>query len=310
LIQPHRTVIERSQNAAHFRVAFMHTQRRQFRTIVQIVVSTVFSAASLAGAPVVDAHVRFGNDRAFVDGFSRPRVLADHVANYLVRIRGGAICTGTPIAGGTLVVTAAHCVLEADGDVAASRTVLRDGISYEPAAVLVNPQYHRSPRARLDAAVLVMSSAIPGAAATLADTFPAAGAATVAGFQPLDSDGSLLRGTRHDDRPRPKSASGPLIKIETGVAACVGTVAALEITDAEVTAPCGLIPGASGGGLFVGSHQHPILAGVISTVAHDLSYNGLAPLAAVHELLNYPSTYTYAMGPVPSVTSDLDTRRW
>src|SRR5262245_37314491 len=55
-----------------------------------------------------------------------PHSLQGGVADVIVRIRGGAVCSGTPIAGGRLVVTAAHCVLDRDGNVA-RRTVIRNG---------------------------------------------------------------------------------------------------------------------------------------------------------------------------------------
>ena len=132
-----------------------------------------------------------------------------------------------------------------------------------------------------------MSEVIPGAAAApTGEGLPATGLATVAGIQPLDSDGSLLRGTRYDNRPHPTAASGPVVEIDSSAAGCVGPAADLQISHARVKVRCGLIPGASGGGLFVGAIERPILAGVISTVAHDLSYNELVPVAEVHRLLD------------------------
>ena len=109
---------------------------------------------------------------AQVGAFSRPAVLNTRVADVLVRVRGGANCSGTPILGGTLVVTAAHCVIDDNGQVAASRTVVRDGESYKPAAVLVNRQYHDLRHVRLDAAVLVMSEAIPARQRISGSGFP------------------------------------------------------------------------------------------------------------------------------------------
>jgi hypothetical protein len=235
---------------------------------------------------------------------TRPHVLATEVADVVVRIRGGTTCTGTPITGTPLVVTAAHCVLVGD-HAPARRTVLRDGVKYNAVAVLVNADYHDSPGPRLDAAVLVMDQVIPGPSATLGDMFPAQESVTLAGFQPLDTDGSLLRGTRHDDRPHPKRATGGVVKIETAAAGCVHLVSELAITSTEVTVPCGLIPGASGGGLFADNNGELILVGVISTVADDLTYNGVTPLASVHELLNNPDQYTHTMTPAASKQSNL-----
>ena len=66
--------------------------------------------------------------------------------------------------------------------------------------------------------------------------------------------------------------------------------------------PCGLIPGASGGGLFVESNGELVLVGVISTVATNLTFNGVVPLAAVHELLANPVEYTHEMPVVATRT--------
>ena len=231
---------------------------------------------------------------------SRPHVLATGVADAIVRIRGGTRCTGTPITGTTFVVTAAHCVLIGD-HAAGSRTVLRDGVEYTAVSVLVNTEYNDSPGPRLDAAVLVMDQVIPGPSATLGDAFPTHGRVTLAGFQPLDTDGSLLRGTRYDNRPHPQGAVGGVVEIETAAAGCVHLVSELEITDTQVNVPCGLIPGSSGGGLFVEDNGELTLVGVISTVADDLTYNGVAPLAAVHELLENQVEYTHEM-PVSATT--------
>ena len=136
---------------------------------------------------------------------NRPHVLDARLADVLVRVRGGPACSGTPITGTTFVVTAAHCVLDPHGAVARYATVRRDGVDYKPVSVLVNPAYHNSPSPLLDAAVLVMDQTIPGSSATLGHQFPTAGQLTVAGFQPLDSDGTLLRGTRYDNRPLPQA---------------------------------------------------------------------------------------------------------
>ena len=67
----------------------------------------------------------------------------------------------------------------------------------------------------------------------------------------------------------------------------------LKITTTQVNVQCGLIPGASGGGLFVESADQVILVGIISTVTHDLSYNGVVHLAALHELLDHPDEYRH-----------------
>jgi hypothetical protein len=55
--------------------------------------------------------------------------------------------------------------------------------------------------------------------------------------------------------------------------------------------PCGLIPGASGGGLYVDDNGELVLVGILSTVTADLSANGIVPLASLHKLLDHPDLY-------------------
>jgi len=254
------------------------------------ILAAVLLSANVGIVPLgVAAHAGASHRRA--GDASRPHVLTTSIADVIVRVRGGATCTGTPITGTSFVFTAAHCVLDDNGQVG-SRTVLRDGIAYTPVSVLVNPEYHAKPGPQLDAAVLVLDKPIPGPSARLGDILPAKGLVTLAGFQPLDTDGSLLRGTRYDNRPLPRGTTGGVVTINTAAAGCVEPVSDLEISDAQVKVPCGLIPGASGGGLFVERNGEYILVGITSTVAPDLTYNGLVPLAVVHDLLENSAAYT------------------
>ena len=69
----------------------------------------------------------------------------------------------------------------------------------------------------------------------------------------------------------------------------------MEITATQVKLPCGLIPGASGGGLFIDDENGIVLVGIISTVAANLSYNGVVPLPALRELIDNPTSYTYEL---------------
>ena len=101
------------------------------------------------------------------------------------------MCSGTPFAGTVYVVTAAHCVL---GRGTLSASLVRDGIEISATAALVDQRYLDGPRARFDAAVLVLDRTVPGAAATIGSEVPTTGSVTVAGLQPLDSDGTLLHG--------------------------------------------------------------------------------------------------------------------
>ena len=235
---------------------------------------------------------------------TQPHVLLDdEVAEVLVRVRGSSACSGTPITGTRLVITAAHCVLDGAGEVTAV-TVVRDGMEHTPRAVLVDPRYFAAPGPHLDAAVLVLDRAIPGAAATLGEALPTQGIVTLAGFQPIDTDGTLLRGTTYDNRPTPKGVTGGFVEIESLPSGCVDRASSIEVAPDELKIGCGLIPGASGGGLFAESGGNVVLLGIISTVGRDLSYNGVTPLAAVRELLNHPSEYTHAVPDERASTTD------
>jgi hypothetical protein len=232
-----------------------------------------------------------------VDG---PRRINGDVADVLVRVRGGAVCSGTPITGTQYVVTAAHCVLDDAGRVAA-RTVLRDGLTYAARAVLVDTRYFDEPTPELDAAVLVMDRAVPGPSASLGPSFPSSGSVTLAGFQAIDTDGTLLRGSGPHDAPQPKGASGQLIEIESAPAGCIADTADLTVTRQRVDVPCGLIPGASGGGLFASGGGSIVLVGVVSTVAPDLSSNGVVPIESIHELMDHPDRYRHSMSDVMAI---------
>jgi len=224
-----------------------------------------------------------------------PHRISGAVADVLVRIRGGGPCSGTPITGTRLVATAAHCVLDRDGKVE-SRSVVRDGVEYRADAVLVDPRYHDNPVAALDAAVLVLNQPIPGPSATLRTTVPTAGTVTLAGFQSLDSDGTLLRGSNPYDTPLPKAArngEGGVVYIESAPAGCENDVSSVEVTTAWVRVPCGLIPGASGGGLFATHGDAIELVGIVSTVSADITHNGVVPIASLLELIEHQADYLH-----------------
>jgi hypothetical protein len=270
------------------RTAFRpHHVRRAVARIVLVIVIAAHAVpvpATTAGAVLVDRDVD--------EPGRRPHVLAGDIASVLVRIGGGPACSGTPITGTTYVVTAAHCVLD-PGGAPGARSVHRAGHVYPALSVLVDTAYSVSPSPRLDAAVLVMGEPIPGPSASVGERFPRRGTVTLAGHQPLDTDGSLLRGTTPDDRPRPSGATGSIIVLESAAAGCVHPVSVVDVTEAMIRVPCGLIPGASGGGLFVSEPGKQSIVGIISTVAHDLASNGVVPLSALRELLTHPDRYRH-----------------
>jgi Trypsin len=222
---------------------------------------------------------------------ARPHRIDDAVADVIVRLHG-PVCTGTPITGTVYVVTAAHCVLTKSGEVT-QRTVVRDGHRYPAVAVLVDTAYADHPRESVDAAVLVMAQVIPGPSARVGSAFPTSGEVALAGYQPVDSDGSLLRGDRPSDHPLPKDATGTQIKIPFRPAGCVESVDTLEVLAARVMVHCGLVPGASGGGLFTEVNGELVLVGILSTVTADLSANFIVPLASLQKLLEHPDRYAH-----------------
>jgi hypothetical protein len=240
----------------------------------------------------------FGSVLRRIDA-SKPHVLEGPIADIVVRIRG-RLCSGTPITGTRYVVTAAHCVLEDDGDVA-TRFVERYGVRYRAESVLVDPRYVDRPVPELDAAVIVLSQAIPGPSARLGDTLPTEGLVTLAGLQEIDTDGSLLRGTGPHDVVVPKGATGTHREVEVRPTGCVESIGTIVVTEARLTVHCGLIPGASGGGLYVERNGGIELVGIVSTVNGDISANGVVPLSSLHELLDNPGRYTYE---VPKLSTD------
>lgn len=265
------------------------------RVVLAAILATTGVSLSPPTASVVAETSGLGNDAAeAADVLSQPHLLQGEIAAVIVRVRGSSLCSGTPIDGLPIVITAAHCVLDGAGDVT-TLTVVRDGVEHVPRAVLVNPRYHDAPSPQLDAAALIMDQAIPGAAARLGDGLPTHGLVTLAGLQSIDTDGTLLRGTSYDNRPTPKGVTGGVIMVDALPTGCVHRASSLEIATDHLKVGCGLIPGASGGGLFAERECRLVLLGIVSTVSFDLSHNGLTPLAAVHELLNNPGGYTHAL---------------
>jgi Trypsin-like peptidase domain len=236
-------------------------------------------------------------DPARVAGFaaSRPHVIDGAVADAIVLLRGG-VCSGTPISGTVYVVTAAHCVLTESGDVT-RRTIMRGGNAYTAVEVLVDANYHDHPTSQLDAAVLVMDQVIPGPATRVGAALPDIGEVWLAGFQPVDGSGELLRGHRHDDHPLLSASTGVPVEVSYRPAGCVDSAASLDVSPARVMVSCGLVPGASGGGLFSERDGELVLVGIVSTVTADLTANGVVPLAALHELLEHPDRYMHGFSP-------------
>jgi Trypsin len=265
------------------------------------------AAPAAAAASVAPVTTITTSATAATSSAPTPQRISGVVADVLVQIRGGSVCSGMPITGTRFVITAAHCVLDRDGNVG-NRTVVRDGVEYRSVSVLVDTSYNDNRVAALDGAVLVMSEPIPGPSATLGSAVPATGSVTLAGFQSLDSDGSLLRGSGPHDVPIPQAAQdvdGGVIHLETAPAGCTNDATSVEVTAAWVRVPCGLIPGGSGGGLFATHGDEIELVGIVSTVSADITHNGVVPMASLRELLEHKADYlhfpTQASQPVTTV---------
>lgn len=234
---------------------------------------------------------------AAVDLLARPHVLDGDAADLVVRLVG-SVCTGTPITGTLFVVTAAHCVLTKTGEVT-QRTVVRDHKRYPAVAVLVNTEYHEHPTAENDAAVLILSQEIPGPSARVGTALPDTGELTLVGFQPIDTDGSLLRGKDIYSHPVPKGTTGSTVYLPYKPAGCVTDASTFDVTTVRVMVPCGLIPGASGGGLYTKDASGFVLVGIVSSVTSDLKSNGVVPLESLLELLDNPTQYAHGFDSGP-----------
>jgi hypothetical protein len=141
----------------------LHTKLTALRMVLAVTTIAVpifvpASSAAEAEAPLTAKPTTEANGPHVIDG---------DVADVLVRVRGGALCSGTPISDTRYVLTAAHCVLDGSGAVR-RRTVVRDGIEYDARAVIVDTRFDETKDTRLDVAVLVMDQVIPGPSAVLA----------------------------------------------------------------------------------------------------------------------------------------------
>ena len=124
---------------ARLTVVDMHTTTlgKALATAHRSLLAGIVAAALLAPSPAsADAFSPAGTDVAHdsfhsISMLDGPRVIGGDVADVLIRVRGGAFCSGTPISGTVYVVTAAHCVLDHEGRVA-PRSVVRDGVTNGP----------------------------------------------------------------------------------------------------------------------------------------------------------------------------------
>jgi len=224
-------------------------------------------------------------------GIIRPATATESA--FLVKVRGPGLCSGAPIEGTKLVVTAAHCVVEQYTNKIGALydlRVERDGIRYDISEVLVDTVQTGRFNPAVDVAILVLHEPVEGPKLLLADSFTPEETATLIGYQPSSSNGSWLRGSTyssHQDR-----MSSDLKNHVPMPAAC-----SLSDTDFKWSKnhhwwiSCGMVPGASGGPLVKPTPSGPALVGVTSSVDFELKFNGVAPVSKIHSLLANRDAY-------------------
>ena len=155
----------------------------------------------------------------------------------------------------------------------------------------------------------------PGPSGRVGMALPACGEVTLAGFQPIDSDGTLLRGHR------PATTEGCNRKrtaLPYAPAGCVEPVDALDVSAARVMVPCGLVPGRVRWRPVRREHGELVLVGILSTVTADQSANGVVPLASAARAARDPDQYVHGFhvvgasdtGLAPSGPERLQARTW
>lgn len=245
------------------------------------------AAALLLVLLLVPVHRLFGDEGR--GGAALRRADSDE-ASLLVMVRGVGICSGAPIAGTLMVVTAAHCLLDPrTGEVSTRHDlrVERDTVRYDIAGVVLDPSSTLSEvRPEKDAAIIMLESPVEGPGVVLPDIpTPYAArrdpelrstvAAVLVGYQPVDSTGRLYRGTEYG---QPPDEAGPLVGHVA--LACHATA---EPRPGYDVYPCGMVKGGSGGPVV--SPEGRVLLGIVSSVNRSLTRNGVTPVAEVLRLL-------------------------
>lgn len=220
-------------------------------------------------------------------------------AALLVTVRGVGFCSGAPVEGTRMVVTAAHCLLDPHTGTVSTRhdlRVERDGIRYDIETVIVDPASTVSTviPAR-DAAVLVLTTPVSGpgvqfprivndsAGSHLTDT-----SVLIIGNQPVDATGSFHRGRNYRDRAPVAGASPGAVYVGHVATTCaadtVGTGKHL------LTYRCGMVPGGSGGPVIARGGN--TLVGVVSSVNYNLTRNGVVPVNEILRILRHADRFT------------------
>jgi hypothetical protein len=233
----------------------------------------------------------------------------------VVTVRGVGICTGAPLEGTRLVVTAAHCLLDrGTGEVSTRHDlrVERDGVRYDVESVIVDPSstVGRVEPAR-DAAILVLRSRIHGPGVRIGSVGTrnvvrtpvvdeiSSGRAVLIGHQPVDLEGRFHRGKEYHDRGTLEGASTGAVYVGHVTAACDAFTH--EQRDGFLLYPCGMVPGGSGGPVLARGTNR--LLGVISSVNRTLTWNGVTPVDEILRLLEREERFTVTLSEDPAVAT-------
>lgn len=205
-------------------------------------------------------------------------------SRHLVRVLGpGGLCSGTPIRGTRYVVTAAHCVLSPTtgkvdaGDIV---TIFDDGESYRVVRAMVRETgvpLSEMKDWRNDAAVLVLGTSL-GDGVLLGESDDIASGGVLVAYQRVDADGRFYRGS-----PTVKAGFSEFVP-----ASCRFPGRQIRIVDGYLVVPCAMQPGGSGGPVLSQIGGEYFLVGVLSSLAEDYSYNNVAPVATIKDLLSHP----------------------
>jgi len=201
-----------------------------------------------------------------------PAAYNGSLSRYMVTVRDN--CTGSVINGSMSVVTAAHCVV-VDGMIVGHLKVWIRGKEYWAENVSVDLDW-RSKGAGEDVAILWFKEPLPAPSLSLATSF-ASGPYTALGNQMMGANKVILRrlggpvgwgpliGAQAD--PEYPRATKP---ISFRLSACTIPSATLQVfSDGRYGYPCGMIMGASGGGLIARTSTGYALHGVIQAEQHD-----------------------------------------
>ena len=233
---------------------------------------------ALVGAGPAQAESESGTRAAYNGSLSR----------YMVTVRDN--CTGSVINGSMSVVTSAHCVV-VDGKLVSNIKVWIRGKEYWAENVSVDLDW-RSKGVLDDVAILWFKTPLPAPYLSLATGF-ASGPYTALGNQMMGANKVIL------GRPGGPVGWSPLIGAQADpeypratkptsfrLSACTLPAVALQVfADGRYGYPCGMIMGASGGGLIARTSTGYALHGVIQAV-YDRDLRNIAiPASTVREYL-------------------------